>query len=100
MALIIPQLTFPVLACLALNQFLFSTEPKKELWKKLKLTGYITGGVFAVLAMLYLSFDYSSEIDIRMLDRDWRRIWAHRWQRANNLLPRFNSRQMSLGRLW
>ncbi|MBC7901885.1 MAG: hypothetical protein H7Y27_00620 [Gemmatimonadaceae bacterium] len=63
MALIIPQLTFPVLACLALNQFLFSTEPKKELWKKLKLTGYITGGVFAILAMLYLSFDYSSEID-------------------------------------
>ena len=57
MSLVIPQLTFPVLAGLALQQFITDVN-KEQAWKKLKLTIYITAGIFAVLAMLYFSFDY------------------------------------------
>jgi hypothetical protein len=57
MSLVIPQLTFPVLACLALQQFI--TDPDKEaVWKKLKLTMVVMAGIFAVLIMFYFSFDY------------------------------------------
>ena len=59
MAMVIPQLTFPVLAGLALNQFI-SESNKELLWKKLKLAGLITGALFAVLALMYFSFDYAA----------------------------------------
>lgn len=59
MAMVIPQLTFPVLAGLALHQFI--SDSSKELsWKKLKLAGLITAGLFVVLAMMYFSFDYTA----------------------------------------
>ena len=59
MAMVIPQLTFPVLAGLALNQFI-SESNKELLWKKLKLAGLVTGALFAVLALMYFSFDYAA----------------------------------------
>jgi len=59
MAMVIPQFTFPVLACLALQQFL-AGNVKPELWKKLKLAGLITGGVFVLLSIMWFSFDYSA----------------------------------------
>ncbi len=62
MSLVIPQLTFPVLACLALQQF-FTDSDKVAVWKKLKLTMYITAGIFVILAMLYFSFDYISPVE-------------------------------------
>ncbi|NII29548.1 YfhO family protein [Pseudoflavitalea sp. X16] len=63
MAMVIPQLGFVMLACLALQQFLFGTEDKKELWKKLRLATFITGGVFVILIALYFSFDYAAPSD-------------------------------------
>jgi Bacterial membrane protein YfhO len=66
MALVIPQLTFPVLACLALQQF-FTDLDKDAMWKKLKLTMYVTAGIFAILTMFYFSFGYTApaEKDIK-----------------------------------
>lgn len=56
--LVIPQLTFPLLAIMTLQQALFGNDKKEELWKKLKLAGLITAGIFVILLLLYVSFDY------------------------------------------
>jgi hypothetical protein len=61
--LILPQLLFPLLAIMALQQFLFVETDKKYAIEKLKLAGYITGGLFAFLAILYISFSYTSTND-------------------------------------
>lgn len=56
--LIIPQLLFPLLSMLALNQLFFIEKDKAYAWKKLKVTGIAIAGVFLILLMLYSSFDY------------------------------------------
>ena len=61
--LILPQLLFPLVAILALQQFLFIDTDKKAAIEKLKLAGYVTGGLFALLAILYISFSYTSAND-------------------------------------
>jgi hypothetical protein len=63
MILVITQLTFPLLAVLGVQQFLSANDDKTYLWKKLKLAGLITAGVFAVLFLLYISFDYKNDRD-------------------------------------
>ncbi len=63
MSLVIPQLCFAVLACMGANEVLFGKLSKEEAWKKFKLASIITGGVFAVLAVMYLSFDYTGPKD-------------------------------------
>lgn len=60
MALVIPQFLFPLLSLMALQQFIFNEKDKAFAWKKLKLTGYVMGGVFLILALLYTSLDYRS----------------------------------------
>lgn len=59
--LIIPQLLFPLLGSLALHQLFFVETDKAYAWKKLKVAGYATAGVFLVLLMLYSSFDYKGQ---------------------------------------
>jgi hypothetical protein len=61
--LILPQLLFPLLSIMALQQFLFVETDKKYAIQKLKLAGYITGGLFAFLLVLYISFSYTSAND-------------------------------------
>lgn len=61
--LILPQLLFPLVAIMALQQFLFVDTDKKAALEKLKIAGYITGGLFAFLAVLYISFSYTSAND-------------------------------------
>ncbi len=63
MAMVIPQLTFPLMAALGLNEILKGDMDKKELWKKFKLASIATGIFVAVLAMLYITLDYKSEMD-------------------------------------
>ncbi|NJO26078.1 MAG: YfhO family protein [Bacteroidia bacterium] len=63
MILVITQLTFPLLAVLGVQQFLSGKDDKTYLWKKLKLAGLFTAGVFAVLFLLYISFDYKNDRD-------------------------------------
>lgn len=66
MALVIPQLTASLMAALVLHKFLFGGDAKELLFKKLKLSVYITAGVLAITALLYLSFSYSSQNDSRI----------------------------------
>jgi Bacterial membrane protein YfhO len=63
MALVIPQLAFPLLAALGLDQLLSFKEPKEMIWKKFKTACLITGCLLALTAMLYLSADFKSPDD-------------------------------------
>jgi Bacterial membrane protein YfhO len=61
-SLIIPQLTFPFLAALALQQLIHENDFSFAA-KKLKLAGIITGGIMALMVMFYFSADFSSTND-------------------------------------
>lgn len=61
--LILPQLLFPLVAIMALQQLLFAETNKKLALEKLKTTTYITGGIIALLAILYISFNYVGSND-------------------------------------
>ena len=63
MTLIIPQLLFPVIGILALNQFFFEEKNKALSEQKLKMATYITGGIFLILGLLYLGWDYAGPND-------------------------------------
>lgn len=56
--LILPQLLFPLLGIMALQQFLFEEKNKEAALAGLKKAVYATGGVFVVAVLLYFSFDY------------------------------------------
>ncbi len=62
-ALVIPQLTVPLLAVLGLNEVLSDKYDLATLWKKLRLSLVITGAVLVVVAGMYFSFDYKGEND-------------------------------------
>ena len=66
MALVIPQLTFPLTAAFALNQFLTDENKRESLWKGFKLSAWITAGLIALLVMLYVNFDYRGANDTRI----------------------------------
>jgi hypothetical protein len=66
MALVIPQLTAALMASLVLQKFLFGGDAKELLFKKLKLSVYITAGVLAITTLLYFSFSYSNKNDTRI----------------------------------
>lgn len=62
-ALIIPQLTFSVLACLALQEIFYREWDKKELLKKLKYAGIAIGLIAVLLIGHYFSADFKSSGD-------------------------------------
>jgi hypothetical protein len=66
MALVIPQLTASLMAALVLNKFIFGGDAKELLFKKLKLSVYITAGILAMTTLLYFSFSYSGPNDTRI----------------------------------
>jgi hypothetical protein len=68
MTLVIPQFLFPLLAIMTLQQFLFEEKNKAEAIKKLKLAGYATAGIVAILAFMYVSFDYRAVNDEALLN--------------------------------
>ena len=66
--LIIPELLFPLVAVLALQQVFFVETNKEYLWKKLKVTGIAMVGVFLIVFMLYSSFTYQSSQDDQVVN--------------------------------
>ena len=61
--LVIPQLLFPLVGVMALQQFLFEEAGRAESLKKLKTAAYIMGGFFLIAIGFYLSFSYSNSGD-------------------------------------
>ncbi|HUR10081.1 MAG TPA: YfhO family protein [Flavitalea sp.] len=66
MALVIPQLTFSLLASLALQQILFEQWEQKALLKNLKYAGIATALVALLLVFNYFSADFRSTKDSRV----------------------------------
>jgi hypothetical protein len=58
MTLVIPQLLFPVIAMLTLQQFFFEETDKEEALKQFKKGALVTGGFFLIAVLLYFSFNY------------------------------------------
>ncbi len=68
MSLFIPQLLFPLLAGMASQHLFFEEKDKISALKKLKVAGYIMLGVFVIVGMLYMSLDYKSNEDSRIVN--------------------------------
>jgi hypothetical protein len=60
MMMVIPQLTFVLMACWALNETLTGKAPKKEVWDGLKKTLYITVGLIILLWIIPSILGYSA----------------------------------------
>jgi hypothetical protein len=69
MALVIPQLIFPILAALGLNELLTSRQPRMEIWKKFRVAAYITGAFLVVLIGFYFIADYSGARDSQLKEQ-------------------------------
>lgn len=67
MAQVIPQFTLAISAVVALQYLLFQEKAKEILQKDFKKILYATGGLFAVLALLYITMDYSSMVDKQII---------------------------------
>lgn len=63
MALVIPQLCFPMMAVLAVNQLIHEKDLNGIVLKKLKLTAIITGAVFILLILFYTSASFTGPND-------------------------------------
>jgi hypothetical protein len=61
MSLVIPQLTFPFLAILTLQEILFTKGNRTILLQKLKKAGIAIAALFVVLFLLNVTFDYMDE---------------------------------------
>lgn len=70
LALVIPNFLFCWLAILVLDKLLkLSPGDRAQTWQDYKKGLYLTAGIFAVLLICYLSFDYISQADLRLLQR-------------------------------
>lgn len=69
MALVMPQLAFPLLAALGLNELLTRGDSKELLWKKFKTAAIATGGLLAVLVIFYFSADFQGARDGELKER-------------------------------
>lgn len=67
MSLFIPQLLFPLLSVFALQHLIFEEKDKTFAQKKLKVAGYVMLGIFVIVGMMYMSFDYKSDGDTRIV---------------------------------
>ncbi|HXR84929.1 MAG TPA: hypothetical protein VN722_11500 [Hanamia sp.] len=63
MALVIPQLCFPLMAVLVLTKLISQDINVEEAWKKLKTASIITGIIFVFLAAFYLTASFSGPND-------------------------------------
>jgi hypothetical protein len=65
-ALVMPQLAFPLLCALGLDQLLSGNASKEEIWKKFKTSVFITGGILVLLTIFYFTADYKANADANL----------------------------------
>ncbi len=66
MALVIPQLVFPLMAGMVLQQVLFGNMDAAAKLKKFKLSAYTTGALFVLLAAFYFTADFKGARDAQL----------------------------------
>ncbi|HXB96214.1 MAG TPA: YfhO family protein [Puia sp.] len=68
-ALFMPQLAAPILAALGIQHLLTGGEDTVALWKKFKMTTYITGGLLVILVGFYFSTNFQGASDGQTKER-------------------------------
>jgi len=68
MALVIPQLCFPLMGVLALTKLISKDIDVEEAWKKLKTTSIITGVILVFLGLFYMTGSFSGPNDKALRD--------------------------------
>ena len=66
MSLVIPQLTFPIMAMLCLQQLFYGSDDKAFIFKQFKKSLIATGVLVVLLVGMYASLSYRSENDTRL----------------------------------
>jgi hypothetical protein len=69
MALVVLQLTFPVMAVLTIQQLFFEEHSRENLKSNFKKILYTIGGLIAFLGLIYLVMDYSAPYDGAAMQR-------------------------------
>ncbi len=67
MAMVIPELTLPIMAVLTLQYILFREKSRELLKVDFRKILYAVGGLLVLLIIMYVMMDYSSAIDQRIL---------------------------------
>ena len=67
MAQVIPQLTITIVSVLALQLMLFTEKSRELLQANFKKILYVTGGLFFLLTLMYVSINYSAGYDNELL---------------------------------
>jgi hypothetical protein len=63
MALVIPQLCFPLMAVLAVSKLISKEIDVAETWKKLKTTAIVTGIILVLLGFFYMTASFTGQND-------------------------------------
>lgn len=71
MAQVIPQFAVGIMAALTLHKLFFEEKSKDFLQENFKKILYITGGLIALLGIMYLMLDYKAPIDSQILANKW-----------------------------
>ena len=69
MALVIPQLAFPVMAALTLQHVLFGKTDKEILWKRLKMAAVATGTLVVIMLLFYFTADFKGGRDSQVKEQ-------------------------------
>ncbi|MFC2089957.1 YfhO family protein [Bacteroidota bacterium] len=97
MTLVIPQITFPILAILALNKILFGNMEKAKILYGLKWAAGIVGGLSLLFLVIpSLAGDFSSPMDIRTVDALSGGNPQARTALSDSLLPAFEADRMAM----
>jgi len=96
MALFIPQLTFPLTAALVLDQLTGENIAREKLWDRFKLSVYITGGLIALLFVLYLSLSYKGVNDKAIAD-NFANSMMSQSARGGQVTPQLQDQAQSFG---
>jgi Bacterial membrane protein YfhO len=96
MSLVIPQLTFPLLAALGLDQLLVDKESKEIIWKKFKTSVMITIGLLLIVTAFYFSADFKGPNDLSMKE-NFANITIQQISRGKQPTPEMEQQANELG---
>jgi hypothetical protein len=97
-ALVIPQLTFPLTAALVLNQITFENIDREKLWAKFKVSAYITAGLLAILFILYISFSYKGTNDKAIADNFSNMMLSQAARSGQQITPQIQDQAQAFGK--
>ncbi|MBO9681482.1 MAG: YfhO family protein [Flavisolibacter sp.] len=98
MALVIPQLTFPLTAALVLNQITVENIDREKLWAKFKMSAYITAGLLAILFVLYISFSYKGTKDTAIADNFSNMMLSQASRSGQQITPQIQDQAQAFGK--